>query len=350
MLNLTSYIHSIDPFALQFGSGFGIRWYGLAYLAGFAAAWLIIKELARRGLSPLSPALAADFVVSAAFGTIIGGRLGYCIFYSPELLVSFSSEPPFWGVLMLHKGGMASHGGMAGILVSCVLFARRHGQDYRHLLDLTTLGGTVGIFFGRMANFVNAELLGRAASPQLAWAVRFPQELYGWSTEQLAKLTDVVAAIGIAQERWLAMIHSGSGADIQRAIDSVVAQVQAGNAAVTARLAPLLTPRHPSQIYEALLEGALLFVLLSALWRKPRKPGFIAGAFLVLYAIVRVIGEQFRLPDPHIGYQIFNLTRGQILSLGLLILGIAALISWSRRNSSAIGGWGGALQRSTKRA
>lgn len=132
-----AYVHHIDPFLFKFSDGFGIRWYGLSYLAGFYIAYLIISWMGRRLLSPLSPALASDFVFTAALGTVIGGRLGYCVFYAPNLLTQFTTTPPFWGVLAINQGGMASHGGIIGIIVACIYFGKKHGIAIPHLLDLT---------------------------------------------------------------------------------------------------------------------------------------------------------------------------------------------------------------------
>jgi phosphatidylglycerol:prolipoprotein diacylglycerol transferase len=334
--HLAAILHRIDPFAIHFGGQWGIRWYGLSYLAGFACAYLFIGYLARRGRSSLGRGEAADFVVAAAIGTVVGGRLGYCVFYQPNLLIDFSGAFPFWGVLRLWEGGMASHGGMIGIIVACLIYARRRGHDPLHLFDLSTIGGTIGIFFGRLANFVNGELLGRPAPADLPWAVKFPHEV---SPEQLH--SQAFAPI-TEQVRELARTGQVTGPTLY---DQFLDAVQS-NEAVAAMVRPLLTPRHPSQLYEALGEGLLLFVVLLAIWYRPRKPGVVGGWFLVCYAVVRIIGEQFRLPDAHIADQEFawlGITRGQWLSGVMLLVGMVLLIWWSRRKVRRISGWGPAL-------
>jgi phosphatidylglycerol---prolipoprotein diacylglyceryl transferase len=288
-----------------------------------------------------------DFVFAIAIGTIVGGRLGYCLFYSPELFLRFRSELPFWGVLAVNEGGMASHGGIIGIVVACYLFARKHKIATAHLCDLTTLGGTIGVFFGRIANFINGELIGRPAAEGFRFAVKFPQDIFLWPEKDISRLIqlkDVVSHIGISAEKWNLMVTSLAGDSkswntMQSALGQIVAQIQAGNVVVAEALKPILIARHPSQLYEAFLEGLLLFIILNIIWIFPRKPGIITGAFLTLYSIVRFIGEQFRMPDPQIGFEIFNLTRGQILSIFLFVFGLVVFIISSRLDRRAVGGW-----------
>ena len=336
-----AWLHDLDPFAVQFTGSFGLRWYGLAYLAGFYLGYLLIRWFGRRGLSPVPPALAGDFVFTVALGTIVGGRLGYCLFYSPDLFLSFRSDFPFWGVLRINEGGMASHGGILGIVVTCLYYGRRHGLPAFHLFDLTTLGGALGIFFGRIANFVNGELVGRAAPAHLPWAVKFPQDILAWPAHEparLSELTPAVEALGISGSTWMTWIQSAPGR-VHEVLSSLIVAVQSGNEGVAAALKPVLTARHPSQLYEGLLEGAFLFVALMVIWRRPQKPGVIAGWFFVLYATVRIIGEQFRLPDLQIGYQLLGLTRGQWLSIIMLVLGTVFLVTTRRRTTPPLGGW-----------
>ena len=343
---MDGYLHDINPFAIQFTQNFGLRWYGLSYLAGFYFGYLIIRWFSKRGLSPLTPQLAADFVFAVAVGTIVGGRLGYCIFYSPALLTEFNGTLPFWGVLAIHKGGMASHGGMIGIVAACIYFGRRHKVSPLHLFDLTALCGTIGIFFGRIANFINGELVGRPVVSDIPWAVKFPQDILSWPADKLQSIGECVARLGVSTDSWRGALtrfpyDMQSRNFVEGTLQSLVDRVQHHDLVVGACLRPHLLSRHPSQLYAALLEGAFLFVTLMFIWRAPRKPGVIAGCFFTLYAIVRIIGEQFRMPDPQIGYQIFGATRGQLLSLVLFIIGLGALYIWSMRPAPTMGGWGG---------
>lgn len=343
-----AWLHTLDPFLIQFASGFGIRWYGLSYLAGFVVAYLILRRLSKRGLSQLSPAQVSDFVFATAVGTVVGGRLGYCLFYSPELLTRFTGQFPFWGLLAVNEGGMASHGGIIGIAVAGLWYARRHGLSALHLMDLAAFTGPIGIFFGRTANFINGELVGRPAPPGFAWAVKFPQDLLLWpgrEPERLNNLVDAVAVLGISRERWgdaVARITVDRRA--WQLVDQTIAQiidgVQHGNILLSDALRPHLTARYPSQLYAALLEGALVFLLLLILWRKPRKPGVIAAAFFIVYSIVRIFDEHYRMPDAHIGFMAFGLTRGQWLSVVMLLGGVFFLWLWSRAPRPGIGGWG----------
>jgi len=329
------WLNTLDPFALHLTESFGIRWYGLAYLAGFVATYLFASRLSKRGSSPLNLELVGDFIFSAALGTVIGGRLGYCFFYDQSLLLRFTGEFPFWGVLMIHRGGMASHGGMIGVIVACLLFARKHKVSPLHLMDLTVTGGCIGIFFGRIANFINGELVGRPSEAALAWAVRFPQDMLTWPSEnpeRLASLQSVVAQVGMSPARWHDIVTSRpTSGSVYGVLDQLILALQKGNVQLAESIAPLLTPRHPSQIYECLLEGLFLGIVTVWLWSRNLKPGIVAGVFLTLYPIVRIVGEQFRMPDANIGFDALGLTRGQWLSFVMLVVGASCLYLWSRK-------------------
>lgn len=392
MLILSTIMHRIDPFAVQFWEGFGIRWYGLSYVAGFVVSYLIIRALARRGRAALPVERVADFVVTVAVGIVVGGRLGYCLFYSRPLFIEFTGDFPYWGVLAMHRGGMASHGGIIGLILACMWFARRYQVSSLHLMDLTTLGGTIGVVFGRLANFVNGELVGRTCRDTLAWAVKFPQDILdwplqlkellftklngGWSgdepqrfaqfREHLLDLDPVMQLepMGLAPGAWRPLVdrayadpdvyqHGQHATDfviearkhVGQLLEMAVATTQSLNStgdAVVAALAPLLPARHPSQIYQALMEGLLLCLILLLIWRAPRKPGVISGWFLVGYGLFRITGEQFRQPDYVLNQfeAMTHVTRGQWLSGLMVIAGIGLLWYWSRRDVARIGGWG----------
>jgi len=340
-------LHTLDPYAIKLWGGFGIRWYGLSYLGGFIAAYYLFVWLANKKLLLVDKKLLSDFVFSVAIGTVIGGRLGYCIFYSPELFLRLTSVPPFWGVLAVNEGGMASHGGIIGIIVASWWFARKHGFSPRHAVDLCALAGPIGVFFGRLANFINGELVGRPCQEAYAWCVRFPQDILLWPTHEqarLAELTPVVKELGVQADSWNAWIHEflfkrESWHSLESTLMAIIDSVQHHNYVVADELAPLLTARHPSQLYEAFLEGIFLFTVLFLLWAMPRKPGVITGAFLTVYSLVRIVGEQFRMPDAHLGYQALGLTRGQWLSAGMFILGASYLLICLRSNADRVGGW-----------
>lgn len=339
-----AYIHSLSPFAIEFPfdflKGFGIRWYGLSYLLGFLAAYFIIKKLAARDSLALSKEIVADLVFWVALGTVIGGRLGYCIFYEPSLFLQFSSTIPFWGVLAIHHGGMASHGGMIGIVVSAWLFARKYKLPLLRIWDLLAVAAPIGIFFGRLANFVNGELVGRACSAQLPWAVKFPQDILLWPMQEPARLdslSPVVNKLGWSSQTWLDLVHANPlSSAVQQILWQIIHTIQAGNVQLAQSLGPLLTARHPSQLYEAMLEGIFLFSALIFLWKRLKAPGMIAASFLILYSVVRIIGEQFRMPDAQIGFQLFDLTRGQWLSLVVFIAGILLLVLSVRRQNQKL--------------
>ena len=348
MFTADAYLMTLDPFAVQLGPTFGIRWYGLAYIAGFLVFYLLMAWFVRRRISPLPPERLGDLVTAVVLGTIVGGRLGYCVLYSPHLLISFRDTFPFWGVLALHEGGMASHGGILGIAVALAWCARKDRLPTLHLLDFATLGGASGIFFGRLANFINGELVGRAAPSGYPYGVKFPHDIYAWvgqERERLTGLTDVVALLGTPPAEWTArvarsVIDPTAYDQVTATLHRIVDAVQAGNTAVSVALAPHLTTRYPSQLIEALLEGLLLFIILFALWWKPRRPGLIAALFGILYPLARIFGEQFRLPDPHIGFELFGLTRGQWLSIAMFVVCAFFFAAVLRRPATNLGGWG----------
>jgi phosphatidylglycerol---prolipoprotein diacylglyceryl transferase len=341
------YVHDLNPFAIQFSESFGIRWYGLSYMLGFICAYILIRWLSYRQRAGLNPNMVGDFITYVAIGTLVGGRLGYVIFYAPDLLLKFKGDFPFWGVFAVNEGGMASHGGMIGIVVACMLFARRCGVNLLYLLDLVSVSGPLGVFFGRIANFINGELVGRPAPEGYPLAVKFPQDILNWPStdfDKLKGLGDVVDKLNVTRDQWLGMLEKFqldtlSKAQVYETLQKIVMEVQKGNSGVRDSLAPLLTARYPSQLFAAFGEGLLIFLVLFFLWRKGRKPGFIAASFIILYALVRIADEYFRMPDIQIGYQWLGLTRGQWLSVGMLVVGVSMMFLWMRSNSLNIPGW-----------
>lgn len=316
---LAAWLHTIDPYAVKLWEGGPIRWYGLSYLLGFVIAYLLVRRVLRVGANvTLDPKRTADFIVSVAIGVVVGGRLGYVLFYQPQLFVEFTDTLPFWSALAINKGGMASHGGMLGGMVACLYFAWRHQQPVMFLFDLLAFGAPLGLFFGRIANFINGELYGRPCDPDFIFAVKFPQELYELPAAQ-------TAALGMP-------------------VDRAIAAVQAGNPRVIELLSnlDLLTPRHPSQLYAAVLEGLVVFAVLAVLYRKAVKPGVIGAAFCMTYAVMRIINEFFRMPDEHLRdaeFAAIGITRGQWLSVLLFVAGVVLTVIALRRPGPPMGGW-----------
>ncbi len=244
-----------DPVLFQIGP-FAIRWYALAYIFGLIGAWRYGIWLARRAPNLVKPEHIDDFLVWATFGVILGGRLGYVFFYQTVFFLENPAQiPQMW------NGGMSFHGGLVGVITAMILFARRRGIAFFALADVIAATTPIGLFLGRIANFINGELWGRTTD--VSWAVIFP--------------------------------HAG----------------------------PL--PRHPSQLYEAFLEGLVLFTVLSLLvlvWRSRWRVGLTSGAFLVGYALSRIAVETVRQPDDYIGLLAFGSTWGQWLSVPMLALGL----------------------------
>jgi phosphatidylglycerol:prolipoprotein diacylglycerol transferase len=347
---MSAYVHDLSPFILKFpetalwGSQFGFRWYGFSYLLGFLGAYLLIVWLAQRQRAGLNALMVGDFITYAAVGVLVGGRLGYCIFYDPNLFITFSSSFPFWKVLAVNEGGMASHGGVLGVLIASILYARKAGINYAYLLDLAAITGPIGFFFGRIANFINGELVGRVAPSDFAFAVKFPSDISTWTDyqpERLSGLAPVVEKIGIDPLKWNELVanYKFDGGKINYELSRIILEIQNGNTAVKEALAPLLDPRYPSQLLGALTEGLFSFLVLFFLARKSRKPGVVAASFGLVYAISRIFNEQFRQPDIQLGFQLFGLTRGQWLSAGLFVAGLVLMFFWSRTQSQMIHGW-----------
>ena len=357
-----TYVHSLSPFAIQFTETFGIRWYGLAYLSGFISGYLAIQYLVRRKGTLFKEEQIADFTTYCAIGVLGGGRLGYALFYAPELFTTFDGSFPFWGLLKVNEGGMASHGGILGVMAVCYFYARAKKIPIMHCMDLVTFGGSVGFFFGRIANFINGELFGREAPADFNWAVKFPTEMHLWLQKDFSKLKSLAPAMDALKQfgaeskemvtanasNWLQWLD-GYGRDmvarqhVHEGIDALIRAVQHGNAEVTLALGAALTPRYPSQLYQAVLEGLLVFVALAWIWRRPQKPGVIGGWFGFFYCVARIIGEQFRMPDAQLGFQLLGLTRGQWLSLGLLAVAVVWLVLCYRRPVKKMGGWNPSL-------
>lgn len=243
---------TIDPVLVEIGP-LAIRWYSLAYIAGIVLGWRYARRLADRFPGSPSPADIDDFIVWLTLGIIIGGRLGYVIFYKFAYYIANPVE-----ILQVWQGGMSFHGGLIGVVVAGVLFAKRRKISILRLADVTACAVPMGLFFGRLANFINGELYGRVSD--VPWAMAFP----------------------------------GGGPE----------------------------PRHPSQLYQAALEGVVLFTLLLVVSRTARSgDGLLTGVFLTGYGCFRVVGELFRQPDAHIGFLLGGTTFGQLLSVPMIAVG-----------------------------
>ena len=313
-----TYFHDLDPFIIHFTGNFGLRWYSMAYIMGFLSAYFIISRLIYKKITLLSKQDVTDLIVWAAFGVILGGRLGYALFYDQDLLTKFDSYFPYWEFLKIYHGGLASHGGIIGLIVATALFAKRRGFSTWHCLDLTVLGG-MGIFFGRIANFINGELFGRVIEGKTLLAVQFPQEMLLWvSQKKVGYLQDLDKAVsvlksGVSADIWRNWIYQFESTgeyrrQIYSHIYSLVKACEDGNREVIQALKEVISYRHPSQIYQAFLEGLFPFLVAWFLFnrKKPLKPGVIGGIWALSYGVMRVLGEQFRMPDAPLGFSSFG--------------------------------------------
>ena len=261
---------AFDPVAISLGP-LQVHWYGLMYLAGFAFVFLLGKRLAKQGKVPFSADQVDDLVFYAAMGVVIGGRLGYVLFYDFARFL----DNPLWAI-QVWTGGMAFHGGLIGVIVGLSLFAHKHDYPKGAILDFAALAAPVGLFFGRIGNFIGQELWGRASD--LPWAMIFPRD-------------------------------------------------------------PLLLARHPSQLYEAFAEGLVLFFVIYVFSRQPRPFWSAGGIFLLGYGSARFCIEFVREPDSHIGFDLFDwISRGQILSTPMIIAGVALLL-WSYKTQPNLPQW-----------
>jgi phosphatidylglycerol---prolipoprotein diacylglyceryl transferase len=347
------WVHDLSPFIFKFpansfwGDQFGFRWYGFSYMLGFICAYQIICWLAERQRAGLTREMVGDFVTYAAIGTLVGGRLGYCLFYDQSLFFSFRPTIPFWGVLAVNEGGMASHGGIIGIIFASFLYARKTGLNYVYLLDVAAIVGPIGMIFGRIANFINGELVGRVAPADFKLAVKFPSDILNWPNyefDRLATLAPVVEKLGVQTSKWsewLGNYRTDATArdEVYKELYKIIQGIQEGVPGLKEAIAPVLDPKYPSQLFACLTEGVFTFLILFFLARKSRRPGFIAGIFIITYAIMRIFNEQFRAPDIQIGYQLLGLTRGQWLSVAMFAVGVGVTFFWSRTQSQTVFGW-----------
>lgn len=315
---LATYVHDLNPIALPIYGGLALRWYGLAYLMGFVAGFLLLRNLARRSLWVMAPDKVGDFIAACAlFGVFLGGRLGYILFYHlPKVGWGSLIHDPMV-LFRVWEGGMASHGGILGLAVFTWFYAKKHQVSWAALADGLCVVGPLGLFFGRMANFINGELYGRIATG-VPWAVKFPLSL----AEESAQTQDLA---------WQACVRVDPQLANANSLETLIAAARQ-DPKLSETLGEYLPARHPSQIYEALLEGALLFTILWVVrLRFPTAPaGLITGMFFALYAVFRILGEQFREPDAAmVGF----LTKGQFLSFFMLLFAAAFFAhAWRGRN------------------
>jgi phosphatidylglycerol:prolipoprotein diacylglycerol transferase len=249
-----------DPVLIRLGP-LAIRWYALAYIAGLLIGTWAVRKLVQRRPAVAHPDQMSDFLTWATLGVVLGGRLGYVLFYQPT---RFFTHP--WEIAEVWGGGMSFHGGMLGVAIAIFVYCRRNGLPILGVADRIAVVAPIGLFLGRVANFINGELWGREAPEWLPWAMIFP-----------------------------------TGGDV---------------------------PRHPSQLYQASLEGVLLFGVMLYLVRSEAiraRFGTLTGAFLCGYAIARIIGEFFRQPDPFLGFLFAGATMGQLLSLPMLLAGLVLI-------------------------
>ena len=352
-----AYLHQLDPFAIEFPESWqrlafvpdGLRWYGLSYFAAFVLAWVMIRWMARTGRIRLTAEAVLDLMFYVMAGVLLGGRLGYVLFYHPEYLIEFSAQFPWWEVLAVNRGGMASHGGMIGVILAVCLFARRHKISSLHLLDVGAFATPLGMGIGRLANFVNAELWGRPLPDSMQanppwWAIKYPQEpAENWlidDPERLNTLTDAVGKIEFSSLEWAGHVADSSANDgvIRNILHQLVLKVQDGSQPVMDAMRGHLTAYYPSQLFQALADGLMVMLVLAFIWLKPRKPGIVGAWYLISYGALRILTEAFRQHDVGVEPLFGIITRGQQLSILMIVSGIVGLLIVMRRDVERLGG------------
>jgi phosphatidylglycerol:prolipoprotein diacylglycerol transferase len=327
---LATYIHNMDPVIFDVVGPIKLRWYGLGYLLAFVLGYYLLRWQARKKLWVMPEAKVADFIAYAAFfGVFIGGRLGYILFYQiPENdfqgWQDLLSDPLM--VLRVWDGGMSSHGGILGLMIFTWVYARRNKVSWTAVGDGLCVVAPIGIGLVRLANFINGELYGRVAGG-VSWAMKFPASLYEDLNYDNASINEAYYACRqVAPE--LGAGELSYGAIVTAARD---------NSELSKTLGQYLQARHPSQLYEAILEGLVLFaVLFFARVRFPKLAnGIITGLFFLLYAVFRIIVESYREPD---SAMIGALTKGQFYSTFMIVagLGFIGFALWRQSKEKAL--------------
>lgn len=342
------HFHDTSPYLFQISDGLGIQWNGLSFMLALILSSIFMSWMVYRQRSELTQKRVGSFVMTCAIGALVGGRVGYCLFYSPILFLKFKADFPFWGVLALNEGGLSSFGSILGLTVGATVFAIRTGVGRLYLYDLMAITAPITIFFSRAANYMTGEFIGRPAPNEVPFAVKFPTEIFYWpqsDTQKLESLAPAAEKIGMPAEQWTNLISQyptqvEAQGQLHEGLAKIVASVQQGSAEIRSILEPLLVARHPVQIYQAVIEGALLFFVLMILWYKPRRPGVVAATFLVLYSGIRIYLEYYRMPDPLAGMDAMNLDRTQWLAIVSLVIGLISLFIWGRRETLPSPGWG----------
>jgi phosphatidylglycerol---prolipoprotein diacylglyceryl transferase len=312
-----------------------IKWYGVSYILGFICGYFILWKLATSLTLRVQPVRIADALLVLIFATIAGGRIGYAAIYNPSIFTGFSSSFPFWDLLAIHKGGMASHGGMVGLMLGALYISRRMTdpapQPLAQVTDALCLAAGPGIIFGRLANFINGELLGavvaKPGEPGPWWAVRFPQELRDWENATTPPPLTTTPLLAEPQRQALVELVINN-ARPNETFSSSIANLVSRAESMRPQLEPLLHARHPSQLYSALLEGLIPGIIVAIIALKQRSAGLITGAWLMMYGLGRIAVEFFRLPDAQFANpRPMGLSRGQWLSVGMVMIG-AIVIAW----------------------
>ncbi len=336
---LATYVHDLDPVIFSISEKIKLRWYGLSYVAGFLAAFLILGRLARRNLYVVTEEKVADVITYAAvFGVFLGGRLGYVIFYMiPREGIGAVLNDPL-SIVRVWDGGMSSHGGILGIMFFLLFYAWKNKVNWAALGDGMVVVAPLGVFFGRVANFINGELYGTYTAASNWYAVKFPKALFDPAANQdhLESALFEAATVdpdGVGQIVSDYSIGKGDFTVSRAVFENQIEPIARENPAVLEALGNHIPARHPSQLYEGILEGLVLFLLLFWMRRSFTKMwhGVLTGTFFVLYAIFRILVENVRQPDHSL---ILGVTKGQFYSYFMIAIGLGFFAyAWKTRKS-----------------
>lgn len=335
---LAVYVHDMDPVIWEITEKIKLRWYGLSYVMGFAAAYFILLRLARRDLWMVPEKKVGDLVTfTAIFGVFLGGRIGYVLFYMiPRDGIEPILENPAT-IIAVWDGGMASHGGILGIMAVTLVFARKNGWSWPAVGDGFSIVAPLGVFFGRLANFINGELYGTLTDSNKWWAVKFPSSLYepGFSDARQKALEQAAVADFEKAGKLLGPYGNQFGEyELPRQVfEQKLMPIARDNPEVLKAIADHTPARHPSQLYEGILEGLVIFgvlyamrVLCPKLWN-----GVITAVFFIFYAVFRILVEGVRQPDAE---KILGMTKGQFYSTFMIVIGSAFLVyAWRTKKS-----------------
>lgn len=313
-------VHEWGPIAFNLFGIVQVHWLGFFLLMGVLASASLTRWLAGRQGVGLTRPMVGSAVTCIAISALVGGRLGYCLFYQPDLFIKFKSAFPYWGLFASGEGGFSWHGSVLGVVFGGILYSIRTGIGQLYIFDLASFAAPLVIFFSRLGSFVNGEILGKAAPEGTPLAMKYPTEIERWAVE--------------APDKFAQLGHLGTTEPSE-----ILARLRAGEEAVRQLLVPMLEYRHAVQLYSAFAEGLGIFFVLFLLWKNPRRSGVVTASYLILAGLVGFAMHHYEWVDPTRVPTILGLDRYQWLSATTVFFGIVCYFLWTRTTSIAVPGW-----------